>query len=247
MCDTILGVQEPVFDFCRAVLDEVLDVFPSPHVHIGGDECPTTQWAASPVARARAAAEGLAGTDALHGWFLRRVGEHLLERGRTPVAWAETGEELPPEFTVMTWREPEHTRIALKRGHIVISAQHRAAYLDYAQTNAPDESAGQPGAVVDLRAVHSHDLPEEPDAAGDLIGIQAELWTEFAATPGHIDYLAFPRLCAFADRAWHGAASWPDFQRRLGAHSTRLTALGVRHGPLHPYVPIPHRSGKEQS
>ncbi|MFJ9761198.1 beta-N-acetylhexosaminidase [Streptomyces sp. NPDC101149] len=247
VCDTILGVQEPVFDFCRAVLDEVLDVFPSPHVHIGGDECPTTQWAASPVARARADAEGLAGVDALHSWFLRRVGAHLLERGRTPVAWAETGEELPPEFTVMTWREPEHTRIALKRGHTVISAQHRAAYLDYAQTDDPDEPAGQPGAVVDLPAVHSHDLPEEPDAAGDLVGIQAELWTEFAATPGHIDYLAFPRLSAFADRAWHGAASWPDFRRRLGAHSTRLDALGVRYGPLHPHVPIPHRSGKEQS
>ncbi|NEB79437.1 family 20 glycosylhydrolase, partial [Streptomyces sp. SID14478] len=68
VCETVLGVHEPVLDFCRAVLDEVLDVFPSPHVHLGGDECPTTEWAASPAARARAAAEGLPDTAALHGW-----------------------------------------------------------------------------------------------------------------------------------------------------------------------------------
>ncbi|MZD10042.1 family 20 glycosylhydrolase, partial [Streptomyces sp. SID5785] len=247
VCDTVLGVHEPVFAFCRAVLDEVLDIFPAQHVHIGGDECPTTEWAASPAARARAAAEGLADTDALHGWFLRRVGEQLLEHGRTPVAWAETGEGLPPEFTVMTWREPEHTRIALKRGHRVISAQHRAAYLDYAQTGSPDEPPAQPGAVVDLPAVHGHAPPSEPGAPGELIGMQAQLWSEFAVTPAQVDRLVFPRLCAFADRAWHGSPSWSGFQGRLVAHSARLAALGVRHGPLHPHVTAPHRSGKEPS
>jgi hexosaminidase len=247
VCDTVLGVHEPVFDFCRTVLDEVLDVFPSPHIHLGGDECPATEWAASPVARARAAAEGLADTGALHGWFLRRMGAHLRERGRTPVAWADTGEGLPPEFTVMTWREPEHTRIALKRGHSVISAHHRAAYLDYAQTASPGEPPAQPGAVVDLRAVHAHTVPESEDTAGELIGVQAALWTEFVSDPEHLDRLAFPRLCAFADRAWYGAASWPHFHSRLAAHSARLGALGVRHGPLHPHLPTPHSSGKEQS
>ncbi|MDQ0808937.1 hexosaminidase [Streptomyces sp. B3I7] len=247
VCDTVLGVHEPVFDFCRTVLDEVIDVFPSPHIHLGGDECPTKQWAASPVARARAAAEGLAGPEALHSWFLRRVGAHLLERGRTPVAWAETGEGLPPEFTVMTWREPEHTRIALKRGHAVISAHHRAAYLDYAQTDSPTEPPAQPGGVVDLRAVHEHTVPESDDTAGELVGLHAALWTEFVSAPEHLDHLAFPRLCAFADRAWSGAASWPHFHDRLAAHAPRLTALGVRHGPLHPHLPAPHSSGKEQS
>ncbi|MFJ9037111.1 beta-N-acetylhexosaminidase [Streptomyces sp. NPDC102406] len=247
VCENVLGVHEPVLDFCRTVLDEVLSVFPSPHVHIGGDECPGTEWAASPAARARAAAEGLADPAALHGWFLGRIGEFLLERGRTPTAWVETGAGLPPQFTVMTWRDPEHTRIALKRGHAVISAQHRASYLDYAQSCAPDEPRGQPGPVVGLRAVHDHEPPDDTDTAGRVLGMQAQLWTEFAPTAAHVDRLSFPRLCALADRAWHGSPSWAGFRERLAAHTVRLAALGVRHGPLDPHLPVPHRSGKEPS
>ncbi|MEU6819463.1 beta-N-acetylhexosaminidase [Streptomyces atriruber] len=247
VCDTVLAVDEPVLDFCRTVLDEVMDVFPSPHIHIGGDECPTTEWAASPAARARAAAEGLPDTDALRGWFLGRIGAHLVERGRIPTAWAESGEGLPPEFTVMAWRDPEHTRLALKRGHAVVSCDHRAAYLDYAQSADPGEPQAQPGAVVDLRAVHGHELPDDTESAGELLGMQAQLWTEFAPTADHVDRLVFPRLCALADRAWYGPAPWPGAHGRLRAHAARLAALGVRHGPLDPYVPLPHRSEKEQA
>ncbi|MFD8572520.1 beta-N-acetylhexosaminidase [Streptomyces sp. NPDC059639] len=247
VCDTVFGVHEPVLDFLRTVLDEVVDIFPAQHVHIGGDECPTTEWAASPAARARAAAEGLTHTDALRDWFLGRIGAHLVERGRTPVVWAETGEGLPTEFAVMTWRDPEHTRIALKRGHPVISCQHRASYLDYAQTDSPDEPHAEPGLVVDLRTVHEHEPPTDPDASGRLLGVQAQLWTEYAPTVDHLDRRTFPRLSALADRAWHGAPSWPDFRVRLGEHGARLAALGVRHGPLDPYVPNPHGSGREQS
>ncbi|WP_420037429.1 beta-N-acetylhexosaminidase [Streptomyces sp. cg28] len=246
VCDTVFGVHEPVLDFCRAVLDEVVDVFPSRHIHIGGDECPTTEWAASPAARARAAAEGLAHTDALRDWFLGRIGAHLLQLGRTPVVWAETGEGLPTEFAVMSWRDPEHTRIALKRGHPVISSQHRASYLDYAQTDSPDEPHAEPGLVLGLRTVHEHEPPTDPDASGRLLGVQAQLWTEYAPTVDHIDRRVFPRLSALADRAWHGSPSWEDFRVRLGVHGARLAALGVRHGPLDPYVPDPHRSGREQ-
>nr|WP_237500143.1 beta-N-acetylhexosaminidase [Streptomyces sp. SID8379] len=246
VCDTVFGVHEPVLDFCRTVLEEVLDVFPSRHIHIGGDECPTGEWAASPVARARAAAEGLAHTDALRDWFLGRIGAFLVERGRIPLAWAETGEGLPPHFAVMTWRDPEHTRIALKRGHPVISCQHRAAYLDYAQTDSLDATPAQPGLVVDLPTVHGHEPPDDADTSGHLLGVQAQLWTEYVSAPDRIDHLAFPRLCALADRAWHGSPSWPGFRARLGAHTARLAALGVRHGPLDPHGPLPHRSGKEQ-
>ncbi|MFF1716924.1 beta-N-acetylhexosaminidase [Streptomyces sp. NPDC058268] len=247
VCDTVLGVHEPVLDFCRNVLDTVLDIFPSPYVHVGGDECPTTEWVTSPAAQERIKAEGFSGTGELRGWFLGQVGDHLLGRGRIPTAWAETGEGLPPEFTVMTWRDPEHTRIALKRGHNVVSSQHSAAYLDYAQSASPAEPPAQPGLVVDLRSVHDHDPPEGPASGGELIGVQAQLWTEFAPTAGHIDYLAFPRLAALADRAWRGASPWPLARARLIAHGDRLAALGVRHGPFDPYVPVPHRFGEEST
>ncbi|MGV9455048.1 beta-N-acetylhexosaminidase [Streptomyces sp. NPDC003635] len=234
VCDTVLGVHDEALDFCRTVLDEVMDVFPSPYIHIGGEECPTAEWTHSAAARERAAAEGLTNPEALHGWFLRQIGDFLVRRGRRPVAWAETGAELPLDFTVMTWRDPAHTATAARRGHAVVSAYHRATYLDYAQSDSPHEPPAQPGAVVDLRAVQAHDpLPGDHDAdvTGRVLGTQAQLWTEFVSTPEHIEYLTFPRLCALADRGWSGATDWADFRSRLDEHTLRLDALGVGHHP----------------
>ncbi|WP_406350648.1 beta-N-acetylhexosaminidase [Streptomyces sp. NBC_00658] len=234
VCDTVFGVHDQVLDFCRGVLEEVMDVFPSPHIHIGGEECPTTEWTRSVAASERAAAEGLSGPEALHGWFLGRIGDFLVRHGRHPLAWAETGTELPLDFTAMTWRDPGHTLAAARRGHPVISAYHRATYLDYAQSADPREPQAQPGGVVDLRAVHGHDpLPEQADAqeAARVLGTQTQLWTEFVTTPAHIEYLTFPRLCALADRGWSGATDWADFEARLDTHMERLDALDVRHHP----------------
>ncbi|RII20395.1 Beta-hexosaminidase [Streptomyces sp. YIM 130001] len=238
VCDTTLGVHDAALDFCRTVLDEVMDVFPSPYVHIGGDECPTGEWERSPSAQERMATERLAGTKELHGWFMGRIGEHLLARGRSPVGWAETGTELPPGFTVMTWRDPAHGRAAARRGHQVVMAHYLATYLDYAQSADPGEPPGQPGAVVDLRAVHAHDpAPNDwdPGEAAQILGAQAQLWTEFVPGPEQIEYQSFPRLCALADRSWTGETSWSrDFLPRLHVHTARLDALGVHHRPLIP-------------
>lgn len=234
VCDTVLGVHDDVLDFCRTVLDEVMDVFPSPYIHVGGEECPTAEWTHSAAARERAAAEGLTNPEALHGWFLGQIGDFLVRHGRRPVAWAETGAELPLDFTVMTWRDPAHTVTAARRGHPVVSAYHRATYLDYAQSDSPHEPPAQPGAVVDLRTVQAHDpLPgdHEADVTGRVLGTQAQLWTEFVSTPDHIEYLTYPRLCALADRGWSGGTDWADFRSGLDAHTVRLDALGVRHHP----------------
>ncbi|MEU5666210.1 beta-N-acetylhexosaminidase [Streptomyces longwoodensis] len=233
VCDTVLGVHDAVLDFVRAVLDEVMDVFPSPYVHLGGDECPTTEWQHSPTARARIAAEGLSGPADLHGWLLGRAGAHLRERGRHPVAWAETGTVLPPGFTAMSWRATAHAAEALAGGHDVVLTHHRTTYLDYAQDDEPGGPPVQPGPVVDLRAVHRGDPDPRTSApgAGRVLGTQAQLWTEFAPTAADLDRLAYPRLCALADRAWSGPTPWPDFTRRLTAHTRRLDALGVRRHP----------------
>lgn len=234
MCDSVLGVHDEVLDFCRTVLEEVMDVFPSPYIHLGGEECPTAEWTHSVAARERAVAEGLPNAEALHGWFLGQIGDFLVRRGRRPVGWAETGAELPLDFTVMTWRDPSHTLTAARRGHPVINAHHRATYLDYAQSDDPHEPPAQPGTVVDLRAVHAHDpVPDDADAeaAGRVLGTQSQLWTEFVTTPAHIEYLTYPRLCALADRGWSGATDWADFRSRLGEHTARLDALGINRHP----------------
>ncbi|MFH8758926.1 beta-N-acetylhexosaminidase [Streptomyces atroolivaceus] len=236
VCDTVLGVHEEVFDFCRTVLEEVMDVFPSPYVHIGGEECPTGEWESSRVAQDRAAAAGLSGPGGLHGWFMGRIGSFLVEHGRRPTGWAETGSELPPEFTVMTWRDPAHALTAARRGHQVVTAHHRTTYLDYVQSTDPDEPPAQPGAPVPLHAVHTNEpAPRdwEPEEASRVLGTQAQLWTEYVTTPDRIEYLTYPRLCALADRAWSGGRSdWAGFVERLRDHTARLDALGVRYRPL---------------
>ncbi|MFD9094183.1 beta-N-acetylhexosaminidase [Streptomyces collinus] len=232
VCENVLGVGDHVLDFFRTVLDEVMDLFPSPHIHIGGDECPTTEWETSPAALARVARERLPGPRALHGWFMARVAGHVVRAGRRPVAWAEHGSRLPPECTVMSWREPAHTWSAARRGHDVVHADHRATYFDYARSPSPLEPPAQPGVVVDLRTVHGLDLtPPQPDprAEARVLGAQGQLWTEFASTPGHIEYLSFPRLCALADRVWDGTADWRDFTARLARHEARLDTLRVPH------------------
>ncbi|MEV5355752.1 beta-N-acetylhexosaminidase [Streptomyces sp. NPDC052693] len=234
VCDTTLGVHEEVFDFCRTVLEEVMDVFPSPYVHIGGDECPTTEWEQSPAARARARTAGLAGPAALHGWFLDRVGTFLTRHGRRPVAWAESGTELPDGFTVMAWRDPAHALAAARRGHDVINSHYRATYLDYPRSADPGEPPGQPGGVVTLRDVHGHEpvpAAATPGAAARVLGTQAHLWTEYAATPARIEYLTYPRLCALADGAWSGPSSWTGFSTRMAGHAARLDALKVSRHP----------------
>ncbi|MGY6023548.1 beta-N-acetylhexosaminidase [Streptomyces spinosirectus] len=234
VCDTILGLHDEVFDFCRTVLEDVMDVFPSPYIHLGGDECPLTEWEGSPAALARLRETGLSSTAHLHRWFLGQVGAFLIRNGRQPVGWAETGTELPGGFTVMAWRDPAHALAAAGRGHKVINSYHRATYFDYAQSDAGDEPAGQPGGVVGLRDVHGHDpVPEGagPEAAAHVLGTQAQLWTEYAATPERIEYLTYPRLCALADGGWSGPSTWTDFAARLRGHTARLDALTVGRHP----------------
>ncbi|MBY8339605.1 beta-N-acetylhexosaminidase [Streptomyces spinosirectus] len=234
VCDTILGLHDEVFDFCRTVLDEVMDVFPSHHIHVGGDECPLTEWTQSSVAATRLRETGLSDSTALHRWFLGEVGAHLRLNGRQPVGWAETGTELPDGFTVMAWRDPAHALAAAGRGHQVINSYHRATYFDYPQTSAADEPAGQPGGVVSLRDTHGYEpVPEgaTPEAAARVLGTQAQLWTEYATTRERVEYLTFPRLCALADGSWSGPTPWTDFTSRLRGHTARLDALGISRHP----------------
>ncbi|MFD9301396.1 beta-N-acetylhexosaminidase [Streptomyces sp. NPDC060048] len=244
VCENVLGVHDGVLDFCRAVLDEVADVFPAPYVHVGGDECPRTEWERSPAARARIAAAGLSGPGALHGWFLGAVATHLAGLGRRPLGWTDTGSELPAAFTAMAWRDAEHGAAAALRGHDVIMAPYRSTYLDYPQSADPGEPRGQDG-VLDLRGVYDNEpVPAhwEPEAARRVLGTQAQLWTEYARTPAQLEYLAFPRLCALADTAWSAHRDWPDFRRRLDHHETRLAALGVHGRSPHrtaPRAPLP--------
>ncbi|MEZ0067344.1 hexosaminidase [Streptacidiphilus sp. MAP12-20] len=242
--EDILSVDDHTLDFCRQVLAQTMSVFPARYVHIGGDECPTTAWHTSPEARRRAARLGFRGVDELHGWFLRQMHDFLAAHDRRAACWDETGHSagrLPEAMALTAWRDPDHGARAVAHGHQVIMAPHTSTYLDYPQSTQPEEPQGQPGEIVTLEDVHAFDplgggaLPVGDPAgmAPGVLGVQAQLWTEYAPTPAHTDYLAYPRLCALAETAWStGPRELEEFLGRLDHHRHRLRALGVPVGRL---------------
>ncbi|MBB4911747.1 beta-N-acetylhexosaminidase [Actinophytocola algeriensis] len=224
--ESVFGVTEETMEFCRTVLGEVMDVFPGEHVHIGGDEVPWTEWAASPAALARVAEEGLAGPQALRSWFLGRVGEFLLANGRVPVCWDGDGPPLDPRVVVMPWQDSADGPLA--RGHRVVLTPYRSTYLDYPQSTDARERPGQPGGVVTMSDVYHQRVPADPA----VLGSQCQLWTEQAPRAEDVEYLAFPRLCALADALWSAVPDWTAFRAAMAAHEPRLAALSVAHTSL---------------
>ena len=245
ICEDIFGVHDAALAFCREVLGQTMDVFPDPYVHIGGDECPTTQWEADPFSRERARDLGLAHPSALHGWFLARMHGFLADCGRRAVSWdtaspGPTG--LPAELVLAAWLDPQDAARSVARGHQVLLAPHRATFFDYVQRDHPDEPQGQPGGVVTVQDVYAFDplasagpepLPlADPFAAGPaepgVLGAQAQLWTEFLPQPERVLYAAYPRMCAFAEAAWSsGPRDFPDFSERLAAQAPLLVSVGA--------------------
>ena len=232
----VLNVSDAALDFCRAVLDQVCAVFPSPLIGIGGDECPTDEWRASPFARSRMRAEGLTGEHELQAWFTARVAEHLAAHGRRVYGWDEIlAGGAPPDATIAAWRGPGPAVLAARAGHDVVSCPDMSVYLDYRQSEHPDEPTPV-GTLLTLAHVYAFDpVPAglSGSEAARIIGGQANVWTEHMESARRVDYMAFPRLCAFAERVWSSAPpDFGDFTDRLAGHLPRLDALGVNYRPL---------------
>lgn len=232
VCENIFGVHDAVLDFCRAVLDETMQIFPSRYIHLGGDESPLGEWAESPRAAERIREKNLAGTRDLYRWFMGEVADHVARAGRRPIAWAEDDLTLPPTLTVMAWRDAEHGWAAAARGHDVVMAPHLTTYLDYAETtDAGEPAANQQGSIVlPLRTAQQFSaVPAgwEDAAASHVLGMQAQIWTEYLPTRELVEYRAFPRFSALADAAWGGVDDWDSFMQRLAQHRLRLDAVGV--------------------
>lgn len=235
----VLAPTDNTLAFYENVLTEVLDLFPSPFVHIGGDECPKDQWKASPAARARMAAQGLADEDELQSWFIRHFDRWLAGRGRRLVGWDEILEGgLAEGATVSSWRGYAGGIAAARAGHDVIMCPEQQVYLDHRQAPGPDEPTPI-GYVRTLEDVYRFEpVPPglTPDQAAHILGAQANLWTEAMETQQRVDYQAFPRLAAFAEVAWSALPAPAErdhaaFEQRMTAHYRRLDALGVDYRP----------------
>ncbi|UUU22510.1 beta-N-acetylhexosaminidase [Streptomyces sp. DSM 40750] len=235
----VLAPTDNTLRFYEGVFEEVLELFPSPFVHIGGDECAKDQWRESATAQARIRELGLADEDALQSWFVRHFGNWLTARGRRLIGWDEILEGgLAPGAAVSSWRGYAGGITAARAGHDVVMCPEQQVYLDHRQDGGPDEPVPI-GYVRTLEDVFRFEpVPPEltPDEARHVLGTQANVWTEAMEDPARVDYQTFPRLAAFAEVAWSrlpepAERDFGDFERRMTAHYPRLDALGVGYRP----------------
>ncbi len=231
--DVILNVEPSTIRFMQDVLSEVLELFPGPFIHIGGDEADKTQWKASPRVQTRMRELGIADEHAMQSWFIRQMDAWLTERGRRLVGWDEILEGgLAPNATVMSWRGTAGGIAAAREGHDVVMAPNSHTYFDYYQARDRSTEPLAIGGFLPLDTVyHFEPVPADltPAEARHILGAQAQHWTEYMKTPRHVEYMAFPRLSALAEVVWTPSArkDFLDFRRRLDVHMTRLAALGV--------------------
>jgi hexosaminidase len=233
----LLNPDEKSLKFVDDVLDELMLLFPSRYISIGGDEADKQQWTASPEVRARMRRLGLGNMDQLQGWFTSRIADHLVERGRTPVGWDDVllaGATLPTSEAVMSWHDDDNERVALKaieQGHDVILNPQGSLYFDHYQSDLPDEAPGQPPAVTLRQAYDAAVVPKDATAAEAIhvIGVQADLWTELMPTFARDQHALFPRVAALSELGWSPASphDWNGFLQRLTAELGRYRALGI--------------------
>jgi len=233
----VFGVSDKAIAFLQDVLSEVLELFPSKYIHVGGDEVPFDQWKANPEAQARIKTLGLRNEAALHSWFIGRMNEFLRSRGRTLVGWDEIIEGgLMPGAVVMSWRGEKGGIEAARHGHDVVMTPDSYTYFNYYQSKDPKEPLAI-GGFIDIEKVYNYEpVPAELNAAEArrVLGTQGQLWSEYIPTLELLEYMAFPRMCALAEVAWtpRDLKNYPGFRRRLRTHVERLKAMGVNFHPL---------------
>jgi hexosaminidase len=230
----LYNVDDATFAFLEDVLTEVMALFPSPYIHVGGDEAVKDRWRASPAIQERMRALGVANETALQAYFTHRMEQFLSTHGRKLIGWDEILEGgLPADATVMSWRGTVGAIEAVKQKHDVVLAPAPTLYLDYLQSDLPDEPPGRPSYVT-LRDVYTFNpLPQElqGDAARHVLGAQINAWTEHMRTPERVEHAAFPRMAAFAEVVWSAAPAdkWPTFVARLPAQFARYRKLGIHY------------------
>jgi len=226
--------SEHTFAFLQDVLTEVMALFPSSFIHIGGDEAPKAAWKRSPVARDVMARAGLKNEERLQSWFVHRIDRFLASRGRRLVGWDEILEGgLAPGATVMSWRGIDGGIAAARAGHDVVMTPTSHLYFDYYQGDARFEPLAG-GGLVPLERVYAYEpVPSSLTRAQarHILGAQGNVWTEYMATSAQVEYMALPRMLALAEVVWSSKAarSWDGFVARLPAQLATLDRIGVNY------------------
>lgn len=231
MEDVFCAGRDTVFAFLEGVHDEVMEIFPSEYIHIGGDECPKTRWEKCSACQQRIREESLSDEHELQSWFITRIEKYLNSHGRKIIGWDEILEGgLAPDATVMSWRGIRGGIEAARMGHDAIMTPTTHAYLDYYQ----GEPAGEPlaiGGYLPLERVYSFEpLPDElnADEQKHILGLQGNLWTEYISTMSYLEYMTFPRAFAIAETAWT-----PYLKKDFEEFLARLDVLKERYDLMH--------------
>ncbi|MBS1725142.1 MAG: beta-N-acetylhexosaminidase [Armatimonadetes bacterium] len=237
----VYNPEEKTIQFLKDVLDEVMAIFPSKFIHIGGDECPKDEWKASPRVQELIKERGLKDEHEMQSWFVKQIDQYLASKGRRLIGWDEILEGgLAPGATVMSWRGEKGGIEAAASGHDVVMASNGALYFDYYQAD-PKTEPHAIGGFLPLRKVYDFDLVPAavPEAnRKHILGGQFQLWTEYIRTPEYAEYMAFPRGLAAAEIFWtpKNRKNFRDFVDRLRVD---LTKLNINARPLDANLGLP--------
>jgi hexosaminidase len=228
----LYNVDDKTFSFLEDVLTEVMALFPSRYIHVGGDEAVKDQWQGSPAIQARMKALGIKDETALQAWFVHRIAGFLERHHRKLIGWDEILEgDVPADATITSWRGIEGAIKAAKAGHDAVLSPSPTLYINQRQGTGPDEPPGR-GDVVDLRTVYAFDpAPSEipAEAQHHILGLQANLWTEHVRTEARATWHFFPRASAVAEIGWSKpeGRDYAEFLERLVPQMDRMKPLGM--------------------
>ncbi|MFL5788912.1 MAG: beta-N-acetylhexosaminidase, partial [Flavisolibacter sp.] len=217
--DVYCAGKDSTFQFLQDVMDEVLTLFPSKYIHVGGDECPKANWKRCPNCQARIKSLGLKDENALQSYFIQRMEKYLNSKGRILIGWDEILEGgLAPNAIVMSWRGEQGGIAAAKDKHTVIMTPGKYVYFDHAEHQKEDSITI--GGYTPIDTVYNYEpVPKELTAEEGkyVLGAQANVWTEYMAYPSKVEYMIFPRMAAISEVLWtnKGGKDEKDFKKRL--------------------------------
>ena len=224
--DVLCPGREKTFEFLEGVLTEVMELFPSEYIHIGGDECPKGRWEKCPRCQAKIRQLGLkddgehTAEHYLQSYVTDRIGKFLAQHGRRIIGWDEILEgRAPSDAVVMSWRGSEGGIAAAKLGHDVIMTPNSHFYFDYYQSLDTDAEPFGIGGYIPMEQVYSYDpaFPElTPEQQKHILGVQANLWTEYVLSDEHLEYMLLPRLAALSEVQWCQPET-KDWNRFIGS------------------------------
>ncbi len=235
--DDVFCPKEETFTFLQDVLAEVITLFPSEYIHIGGDECPKTRWKACPNCQGLIKEKGLKDEHELQSYFVQRIEKFVNSKDRKIIGWDEILEGgLAPNAAVMSWRGTEGGIAAAKQKHYVVMSPGSHCYFDHYQGDPKTEPLAI-GGFTSVGKVYSFEpTPKElsADEAKYILGAQANLWSEYIETPEKAEYMIFPRMIALSEVLWGTSkpSNFEDFKNRLMQQFKSLDAKGINYSKI---------------